>query len=59
MRELRAALGIPDTLAAFGVPRTGFDAIRDMSLSDPTAGGNPIELTAELAARMLDAAFGK
>ena len=57
VRKLRADLGVPDTLAAFGVPRADFDRICDMSLDDPTAGGNPLPLTRELAARMLEAAF--
>jgi hypothetical protein len=29
-----------------------------MSVTDPTAGGNPLPLTRDLAARMLEAAFG-
>jgi alcohol dehydrogenase class IV len=49
---------VPDTLTEFGVPRGAFDRICDMSLSDPTAGGNPLPLTRELAAKMLEAAFG-
>jgi alcohol dehydrogenase len=56
--ELRAELGVPGTLEAFGVPRDGFDRICDMALADPTAAGNPLTLTRELAARMLEAAFG-
>ncbi len=58
VRELRAELKVPDTLAAFNVPRDDFERIVAMSLEDPTAGGNPLPLTRELAARMLDAAFG-
>jgi alcohol dehydrogenase class IV len=58
VRKLRAELKVPNTLSEFGVPRTGFDKIREMSLTDPTAGGNPLPLTQELAGRMLDAAFG-
>ena len=58
VRDLRAELKVPDTLAAFNVPRDDFERIVSMSLEDPTAGGNPVPLTRELAARMLDAAFG-
>ncbi|MEQ1868039.1 MAG: iron-containing alcohol dehydrogenase [Micropepsaceae bacterium] len=58
VRDLRAELKVPDTLAAFTVPRDDFERIVSMSLEDPTAGGNPLPLTRELAARMLDAAFG-
>jgi len=57
VRRLRAELGVPDTLAEFGVPRADFDRICEMALSDPTAGGNPLPLTRDLAARMLEAAF--
>ena len=49
---------MPDTLAAFGVPRDGFERIVAMAVVDPTAGGNPLPLTPELAAAMLAAAFG-
>ncbi|HZZ90754.1 MAG TPA: iron-containing alcohol dehydrogenase [Caulobacteraceae bacterium] len=58
VRSLREELGVPDTLTALGVPREAFDQICDMSLTDPTAGGNPLPLTRELAAQMLEAAFG-
>lgn len=58
IRDLRACLGVPDTLTAFKTPRGDFDRIVAMALEDPTASGNPVPLTRELAARMLDAAFG-
>ncbi|HEY1752217.1 MAG TPA: iron-containing alcohol dehydrogenase [Caulobacteraceae bacterium] len=58
VRRLRADLKVPDTLTELGVPRAAFDRICAMALSDPTAGGNPLPLTHELAARMLEAAFG-
>jgi alcohol dehydrogenase len=58
VRDWRADLAGPDTLVEFGVPRGAFDRIRDMSVNDPTAGGNPIELTSDLATRMLETAFG-
>ncbi len=58
VRDLRAALKVPDTLAAFGVPRDDFERIVSMALEDPTAGGNPLPLTRELASAMLVAAFG-
>ncbi len=58
VRKLRVDLKVPDTLADFGVPRAAFEQIRDMSLTDPTAGGNPLPLTRELAGHMLEAAFG-
>ncbi|MET0183142.1 MAG: iron-containing alcohol dehydrogenase [Caulobacterales bacterium] len=55
---LRADLGVPVTLTDFKVPREGYAQILEMSLTDPTAGGNPLPLTRELAAEMLDAAYG-
>lgn len=58
VHALRAELGVPDTLAGLGVPRTERGRIVEMALVDPTAGGNPLPFTRELAARMLDAAFG-
>ena len=57
VRGLRSELCVPGTLAEFGVPRAGFELICDMAILDPTAGGNPIPLTRELAASMLQAAF--
>ncbi len=54
--ELRAGLGVPPGLAAFGVPEESFDRIAGMAPDDPTAGGNPVKLTRELAREMLEAA---
>jgi alcohol dehydrogenase len=54
---LRASVGVPHNLAELGVPREGFDQIVTMALEDPTAGGNPLPLTRELATTMLDAAY--
>ncbi len=58
VRKLSAELEVPNNLSAFGVPRDEFDRIVAMSLEDPTAGGNPLPLTPELASKMLAAAFG-
>lgn len=58
IEALRAEMSVPTTLADFGVPHDGFDRIVDMAVEDPTAGGNPLPLTRELAASMLSAAFG-
>ena len=58
IEALRNEMNVPATLADFGVPRDGFDLIVSMAVEDPTAGGNPIPLTHELAASMLAAAFG-
>jgi len=53
---LRAQLDIPSGLDALGVPEEIFDKIAEMSLEDPTAGGNPVPLTLDLARAMLEAA---
>ncbi len=58
VRDLRVELKVPDTLTAFNVPRDDFERIVTMSLEDPTAGGNPLPLTRQLASEMLSAAFG-
>ncbi len=58
VRNIRAELKVPANLTAFGVPREDFERIVTMSLEDPTASGNPLPLTRELASAMLAAAFG-
>lgn len=45
--DLRKALGIPHMLAEIGVPGDEHRRIGEMALQDPSAGGNPIKLTAE------------
>jgi alcohol dehydrogenase class IV len=44
---LRARLGIPDTLSEMGVDDSCIEELTEMALRDPTAGGNPVPLTAE------------
>ena len=56
MLALRAELGVPAGLIDFGIPETSFDGIAEMAPDDPTAGGNPIKLTRELAREMVEAA---
>jgi alcohol dehydrogenase class IV len=43
--ELRAMFGIPAGLAAMGVKEADLDRLTAMALVDPTAGGNPKEMT--------------
>ncbi len=43
--ELRASLGIPQTLGALGVGVDRLETLVAMAVEDPTAGGNPIPLT--------------
>jgi alcohol dehydrogenase class IV len=46
MLDFRKQLGIPHTLAEIGVPADRVPDIGKMALADPSAGGNPIPLTA-------------
>jgi len=56
--DLRKRLGIPPTLAALGINgNDGFAALADKAIVDPTAGGNPIPLTRELALATLEDAL--
>ena len=59
--DLRRTLGVPNTLPELLRGETPDAARRslivDMAVVDPTAGGNPIELTKDAAAAMLDAAI--
>ncbi|MFQ0815247.1 alcohol dehydrogenase [Brucella anthropi] len=59
--KLRSDLGVPNTLPEFikglEMDDTRKDLIAEMAIVDPTAGGNPIELTKERALKLLNAAF--
>jgi alcohol dehydrogenase class IV len=54
---LRLRLDVPHTLKDFGVDATQRDKIGNMAIVDPTAGGNPIELTKERALEIFDRAM--
>eukprot|EP01036_Dinobryon_divergens_P008492 gene8492-11353_t len=54
---LRQKLGVPHILADFKVDTKQRELIGDMAIVDPTAGGNPIELTRERALEIFDRAF--
>jgi alcohol dehydrogenase class IV len=54
---LRAKLDVPNTLREFKVPPDQRAKIAEMAIVDPTAGGNPIELTTELALEIFDRAM--
>ncbi len=47
--SLRAELGIPEKLSALGVGTDRIDEMAAMAIVDPTAGGNPVELTLDSA----------
>jgi alcohol dehydrogenase class IV len=55
--ELRAAVGIPHTLAELGVNDDQAGLIADMAIVDPTASGNPVQLTREVALGIFTAAL--
>ena len=54
---LRSKLKVPHTLPEFKVDNTKRDLIGDMAIVDPTAGGNPIELTKARALEIFDRAY--
>ncbi len=55
--KLRAELGVPHTLAQFGIVADKRTLIAEMAIVDPTAGGNPVELTRERALEIFDRAM--
>jgi len=55
--DLRGKLGVPHTLAEFKVDGSRRELIGDMAIVDPTAGGNPLELTRERALEVFDRAM--
>ena len=46
---LRADLGVPKRLRDLGVGLDRIDALATMAVEDPSAGGNPVELTLDAA----------
>ncbi|AXS39057.1 iron-containing alcohol dehydrogenase [Breoghania sp. L-A4] len=49
VEQLNAELGIPKKLGDIGVGTDKIDAMAAMAIEDPSAGGNPVELTLEAA----------
>lgn len=54
---LRKKLGVPHTLKDFKVDASKRELIGEMAIVDPTAGGNPIELTKARALEIFDRAM--
>lgn len=54
---LRKEIGIPHTLAGLGVDDARIEEIAAMAIVDPTAGGNPLPLTADAAKTIFRAAL--
>jgi alcohol dehydrogenase class IV len=55
--DLRVAIGVPHKLDGLKVDASRREAIADMALVDPTAGGNPVPLTREGALKIFDMAM--
>jgi alcohol dehydrogenase class IV len=49
LTELSQSLGVPAGLATFGVEPARIDELAAMAIEDPSAGGNPVELTLDAA----------
>lgn len=52
--EMRTQMAIPDRLSDMGVGRDRIGKLARMALEDPSAGGNPVTLTVENIAALLD-----
>ncbi|BAV52771.1 dehydrogenase (plasmid) [Mesorhizobium loti] len=50
--SLRHQLGVPENLTAFGVGGDRIDELAAMAIEDPSAGGNPVNLTLSSARRL-------
>ena len=55
--KLRADLGVPDKLGKLGVGTDRIDELAEMAIKDPSAGGNPKELTLEAAKSLFKASI--
>jgi len=47
--KTRSDLGVPETLSGLGVDGGRIDELAQMAVDDPSAGGNPVELTLDAA----------
>ena len=55
--DLRETTGVPHNLGDLGVDGSRVETIVEMSLEDPTAGGNPFPLTKEGSRKLFEAAL--
>ena len=55
--DLNQSLGIPANLTELGVKNPDMDALVKSALSDPSTGGNPVEMTAENTRALFEACF--
>ena len=54
IRELNAALGLPSGLGALGVTLDRIEDLIPLALDDPSAAGNPVQLTSENLQTMIE-----
>ncbi len=55
--HLRERIGIPHTLAELGLDESHIDRLIPLALADPSASGNPVQLTASSVERLLVASI--
>jgi len=53
VNDLNASLGIPQRLSGLGIENPDIDRIVAGALSDPSTGGNPVEMTADNTRKLL------
>ena len=53
VNDLNASLGIPQRLSGLGIENPDIDRIVTGALSDPSTGGNPVEMTADNTRKLL------
>jgi len=52
---LRESLGVPERLRDMGVGTDRIEEMTEMALADPSAGGNPVKMTAENTRALFEA----
>ncbi|WP_108819517.1 iron-containing alcohol dehydrogenase [Pseudovibrio sp. Alg231-02] len=57
--KMRSDMGVPNTLAELGVGTDKIDVLAEEAVKDPSAGGNPVEFTLEVAKALLIEAIGE
>ncbi len=57
--DLNTNLGIPESLTALGVSDPDIDRLVADALTDPSCGGNPVEMTEENTRALYDQLFGR
>ncbi len=55
--QMREDFAVPQKLTALGVDKNRIDELANMAVSDPSAGGNPVELTFDAAKELFEEAI--